>query len=87
MIVQATKRNNEWVIPNIPELHANNQDHILLDIHLADNTQKNQTNTDEYIKQNWKKIVSKSLAQLPVDYEKTDQYLEERANYLMEKYK
>jgi len=87
MIVQATKRNNEWVIPNIPELQAENQDQVLLDIQITETSQHNQAWSDEYIKQNWKRIVSKSLAHLPEDYEKSEQYFEDRANYLMEKYK
>ena len=87
MIVQAIKRNNEWVIPNMPEFQAQKEDYILLDIHLAEAIQNNQAWSDEYIEQNWKRIVSKSLVHLPEDYEKSDEYFEARANYLMEKYK
>jgi hypothetical protein len=49
--------------------------------------QNNQAWSDEYIKNNWKRIVYNCLAHLAVDYEKSDQYFEDRANYLMEKYK
>lgn len=56
MLVQAIKRNNEWVIPNIPELQAQNEDQILLDVQITQTSQHNQAWSDEYIKQNWKAI-------------------------------
>ncbi|MBE0472470.1 MAG: hypothetical protein IBX55_23550 [Methyloprofundus sp.] len=47
----------------------------------------NQAWSDEYIEQNWRDIVSVSLANLPEDFEKSDEYFEARASHLMEKYK
>ena len=74
MLVQAVKRNNEWIIPDIPEFHAQNEDRIFLDIHLAhkvdkeSNADDGQLWNDEYLEGNWKRIASKSLADLPEDY-------------------
>lgn len=43
-------------------------------------TENNQAWSGEYIEQNWKQIVSKSLANLPEDYEKSEAYYEDTAN-------
>ncbi|UQB42410.1 hypothetical protein JX580_00400 [Thiomicrospira microaerophila] len=50
-------------------------------------TEHNQAWSDDYIEKNWKTIVSKSLANLPEGYEKSEAHYEARANYLMKKYK
>jgi hypothetical protein len=87
MIVQAVKNEHGWIIPNIPELYAQNIEYIFLDVQLIDSqvADNNQLWSEEYIQKNWKRIVSKSLAHLPEDYEKSDEYFEARAKYLMEK--
>lgn len=41
--------------------------------------ENDKTWTNEYIEKNWKRIVSKSLANLPEDYEKSDAYHEDGA--------
>lgn len=41
--------------------------------------------TDEYLKENWKEMIMKSGDNS--DYYKSEQYYEDRGNYLMEKYK
>jgi imidazole glycerol phosphate synthase subunit HisF len=43
--------------------------------------------TDEYIEENWEKILSKSLENYDESYYKSDQYKLDRGKYLMEKYK
>lgn len=43
--------------------------------------------SDEYIKQNWKELVSKGLSSYSEEYYKSEQYKVERGEYLMEKYK
>jgi hypothetical protein len=42
---------------------------------------------DEYIEENWEKILSKSLENYDESYYKSDQYKLDRGKYLMEKYK
>lgn len=89
MLIQAVKCDHGWIIPNIPELHAQNTEYVFLDVQLVDSqvVDNNQQWSEEYIQKNWKRIVSASLAHFPEDYEKSDEYFEARANYLMEKYK
>jgi len=43
--------------------------------------------TDEYIKKNWKALLSKGLSHYNEDYYKSEQYKLDRGEYLMEKYK
>ena len=43
--------------------------------------------SDEYIEENWEKILSKSLENYDESYYKSDQYKLDRGEYLMEKYK
>lgn len=41
--------------------------------------------TDEYLNENWKEMIMKAGDN--IDYYKSEQYNEDRGNYLMEKYK
>jgi hypothetical protein len=43
--------------------------------------------TDEYIKQHWRELLKTGLNSYDPKYYKSDQYKEERGEYLMEKYK
>jgi len=43
--------------------------------------------TDEYIKENWRTIISVGLKDFDDDYHKSNQYKMDRGEYLMEKYK
>jgi len=43
--------------------------------------------TDEYVQENWKKILSEAFADFDHNYYKSMEYKIERGKYLMEKYK
>jgi len=43
--------------------------------------------TDEYIKENWRTIISDGLKGVDDDYYKSEQYKMDRGEYLTEKYK
>ena len=43
--------------------------------------------TDEYINDHWRELIMTGLSRYDESYYKSDQYKEDRGNYLMEKYK
>ncbi|MEI6336331.1 MAG: hypothetical protein WCS87_17365 [Methylococcaceae bacterium] len=49
--------------------------------------QENQQFTDEYINDHWRELLMTGLSNYDEAYYKSDQYKEDRGNYLMEKYK
>jgi predicted house-cleaning noncanonical NTP pyrophosphatase (MazG superfamily) len=55
-----------------------------LEIKLND---ENRQFTDEYITEHWRELIMTGLNSYDENYYKSDQYKEDRGNYLMEKYK
>ena len=70
-------------IIKILEIFQNDGVHIVKKEFSSDNRGKEYT--DEYLKENWREMIMNSGDN--ADYYKSEQYHEDRGNYLLEKYK
>ena len=60
---------------------------LLDDSEIIKPIEENRQFTDEYINEHWREILMTGLISYEEAYYKSDQYKEDRGNYLMEKYK
>ena len=70
-------------IIKILEVFKNDGVNIIKKDNSSDNKEKEYT--DEYLKENWREMIMTSGDSS--DYYKSDEYYEDRGNYLLEKYK